>query len=67
MKTFYGLLERKGEETMELDRTGLESRIFDALSVTSRRRYVYVCNMQTEVSRWSKYAAEDFELPGEFF
>ena len=52
---------------MELDRTGLESRIFNALSVTSRRRYVYVCNMQTGVSRWSKYAAEDFELPGEFF
>ena len=52
---------------MELDRTGLDSRIFDALAVTSRRRYVYACNMQTGVSRWSKYAAEDFNLPGEYF
>ena len=52
---------------MELDRTGLDSRIFDALAITSRRRYVYACNMQTGVSRWSKYAAEDFDLPGEYF
>lgn len=52
---------------MELDKTGLDSRIFDALAMTSRRRYVYACNMQTGVSRWSKYAADDFDLPGEYF
>ena len=52
---------------MEYDKTGLDSRIFDALAMTSRRRYLYACNMQTGVSRWSKYAAEDFELPGEYF
>lgn len=51
---------------MELDRTGLDSRIFDALAITSRRRYAYVVNMQTKVSRWSKYAVEDFNLPGEY-
>lgn len=52
---------------MGLDKTGLDSRIFDALSVTSRRRYVYACNMQTGVSRWSAHIANDFDMPGEYF
>lgn len=52
---------------MGLDKTGLDSRIFDALSVTSRRRYVYACNMQTGVSRWSQHVVEDFDMPGEYF
>lgn len=51
---------------MEFDKTGLDSRIFDALSVTSRKRYVYACNMQTGVSRWSQHVAEDFDMPGEY-
>lgn len=49
---------------MELDKTGLDSRIFDALAATSRRRYIYACNMQTGVSRWSDYVTEDFDMPG---
>ena len=49
---------------MELDRTGLDSRIFDALSESSRRIYIYACNMQTGVSRWSKHISEDFDMPG---
>ena len=52
---------------MDLDKTGLDSRIFEGLSITSRRRYIYACNMKTNVSRWSAYAVEDFNLPGEFF
>lgn len=52
---------------MNLDKTGLESRIFEGLSVTSRRKYVYACNMRTGVSRWSKHAIEDFGMPGEYF
>lgn len=51
---------------MQLDTTGLDSRIFDALSVTSRKRYVYACNMQTGVSRWSQHVSEDFDMPGEY-
>lgn len=49
---------------MELDKAGLDSRIFDALAITSRKRYIYACNMQTGVSRWSEYVAEDFDMPG---
>lgn len=51
---------------MEIDKTGLDSRLFDALAVTSRRRYAYAYNLQTGVSRWSKHVSEDFDMPGEY-
>lgn len=54
-------------ETKELDRTELESRIFEGFAETSKRRYIYVCNMETGVSRWSRNAVEHFGLPGEYF
>lgn len=52
---------------MELDRSGLENRVFDALAQTSDRRYIYMTNMTTGVTRWSKNAVEYFHLPGEYF
>ena len=45
---------------------GLESRIFEALSMTMRNRYLYVCNMRTNMSRWSANIVKDFNLPGEY-
>ena len=45
---------------------GLESRMFDALSMTMRNRYLYVCNMRTNMSRWSANIVKDFNLPGEY-
>lgn len=52
---------------MGLDTTGLDSSIFDALEETSRRRYIFACNMQTGVSRWSRQITEDFDMPGGYF
>lgn len=52
---------------MELDRTGLDNSIFDALEETSRRRYIFACNLQTGVSRWSKQIAKDFDMPEGYF
>lgn len=52
---------------MELDLSGLNNRVFDALAETAKRRYIYMCNMKTNVSRWSKNAVEYFGLPGEYF
>lgn len=52
---------------MELDKTGLTDRVFDALSITSVNKYIYLCNMNTGVSRWSKNAVEYFGLPSEYF
>lgn len=51
---------------MELDKTGLDSRIFDLLSSTSRRRYIFACNIKTGVSRCSKNILEDFDMPDEY-
>ena len=45
---------------------GLESRIFEALSKTLKNRYIYACNMRTNMSRWSANAVKEFDLPGEY-
>lgn len=45
---------------------GLESRIFEALSKTLSNRYIYACNMRTNISRWSLNAIKEFDLPGEY-
>lgn len=49
-----------------LNKSGLDTRVFDAFASTSKRNYVYLCNMQTNVSRWSKNAVDYFGLPGEY-
>lgn len=51
---------------MELDKTGLQSRIFDVYSITGKRSYIFLCNMETNISRWSKNAVEYFGLPDEY-
>lgn len=51
---------------MKLDISELDSQIFSAIADTSERRYVFMCNMRTNVSRWSKSAVEYFGLPGEY-
>ena len=51
---------------MEYDKSELDSRLFDGFADTSRRRYMFLCNMRTNVSRWSKNAVEHFDLPGEY-
>ena len=42
------------------------NRIFDTFAVTSRSRYVYVYDMEKNVSRWSKNAVDYFGLTGEY-
>lgn len=51
---------------MALDITGLDNRIFKAFSETSTRRYIFVCNLDTNVSRWSPNAVDYFGLEGEY-
>lgn len=54
------------KRTEELDRSGLENRMFTAIAETSDRLYIYLCNMRTNVSRWCRNAVEYFGLPGEY-
>lgn len=48
------------------NREGLESQIFQGLALASDRRYIYMSNLRTDVSRWSLSAVEHFGLPGEY-
>ena len=52
---------------MEIDRTGLEDRIVDVfLNSTNERGYLFVTNLETNVTRWSQNAVEYFQMPGEY-
>ena len=42
------------------------NRIFDTFAVTSRSRYVYVYDMEKNISRWSLNAVDYFGLTGEY-
>ncbi len=54
------------KEGGQIDKSGLDSRVFEVLSITSSRRYLYLTNLQTNIARWSRNAIADFDLPGEY-
>ncbi len=56
--------EKSVSETLDI--SGLTDRTFTAFSSTSERSYIYLCNMSTNVSRWSLAAVQYFGLPGEY-
>lgn len=45
----------------------LKSSLFEAFASASEYVYIYVCDMQTGMSRWSLNSVEYFGLPGEYF
>ena len=45
--------------------TPFNDRIFQALSMTSESRYLFVINLDTTESQWSLNAVRDFNLPSE--
>lgn len=47
------------------DPLGIQERVFQAMSFQSEGRYLFVCNMDTDQSHWSRNAVRDFGLPGE--
>lgn len=63
----YLKYDERMKQLQELDKSELQSRVFEGFAITSKRRYVYLCNMQTGISRWSKNAVDYFNLPGEYF
>ncbi len=55
-----------GSGETDLNLIGLGSRAFDAFAESSDERYLFMCNMDTNVSRWSRSIVEEFDLPGEY-
>lgn len=51
---------------MNINSSDFSNKVFDAFSATSKSRYIFICNMWTDVSRWSKSAVDFFGLPGEY-
>lgn len=58
--------EEQTPSSKALDTSGLTDRTFTAFSGTAVRNYIYLCNMNTGVSRWSPAAVQYFGLPGEY-
>lgn len=44
---------------------GVQDRIFQAMALTSTGRYLFICNVDTDRSHWSRNAVHDFDLPDE--
>ncbi|RGZ00961.1 GGDEF and EAL domain-containing protein [Clostridium sp. AM58-1XD] len=44
----------------------LDNDLFQAFSTASHHVYIYVCDMKTDLSRWSENAVEYFDMPGEY-
>lgn len=44
----------------------LENKLFEAYANCSEHYMIYMCDMETNVSRWSKYAVDYFGLPDEY-
>lgn len=49
-----------------LDTAFLNNPMFAVFSATSDTTYIYMCNLENNVSRWSRTAVEYFGLPGEY-
>lgn len=63
----HGSLEYIVEGKEEnIDKSGLDNRIFEVFANTSDNRYTYISNLRTDVTRWSSQALRDFDLPGEY-
>ncbi len=51
---------------MDVSSSFLTNEFFDVVGGCLKTRYIYLCNMETNVSKWSKNAVDFFGLPGEF-
>ncbi|MCF0146105.1 MAG: EAL domain-containing protein [Eubacterium sp.] len=59
-------LKKITEVPKDLQDTLLSDRLFEGLASVSDNLYIYLCDMRTNISRWSASAVEYFDMPGEF-
>lgn len=52
--------------TMDKEKRRRLDEMFNALSVVADGAYIYLCDMESDISRWSKSAVNFFGLPGEY-
>ena len=51
---------------MSIKNSLLDDPLFEALAESSDKRYIYLCDMGSDLSRWSLNAVEYFGLPGQY-
>ena len=61
-----GSVTKADNSGQELDTSGLTDRVFEAFALADYSNIIYVTNMKTNVSRWSKAGVSYFGLPGEY-
>ena len=65
-------MKRDKQMTMQLNEKAklstdiLNDKLFEAMVPMSDHLYVFICDMNTNVSRWAKPAVEYFGMPGEY-
>ncbi len=48
-----------------MNKIDLMAKVFEAFANSSESKHVYLCDLETDISRWSKSCVEQFGLPGE--
>ncbi len=56
----------EGGSKVEVSSSYLANEFFDVVAGSLKTRYIYMCNMNTNISKWSKNAVDFFGLPGEY-
>lgn len=66
-KLLHGSQSKKNSDDADEteDTLGIQDRIFQAMSYQADGRYLFVCNIDNDLSRWSRNAVRDFDLPAE--
>lgn len=54
------------KEFLHMANNILENELFESFANASDNIYIYVCDMQTDLSRWSKNTVDYFNLEGEY-
>lgn len=52
--------------TEQAKKMNLDSAVFEAFTHSVDKQYIYLCDVKTNLWRWSKAAVEKFALPGEY-
>lgn len=58
--------ESEKAEPIIYDTTGINDKMFSVMEETSQKLYIYVTNLETNVTRWSKGAARFLDIDGEY-
>jgi len=63
---FAVICQGKGKDEKKMGRDILENELFEAFANASDHIYIYVCDMKSDLTRWSKNTVDYFGMEGEY-